>query len=148
MTYAGDLRPPSLSLWVAGVPKPQGSLRNFKVGKAHITVHANHDDLMIWRNAITREASQMWGDHPLLDEPASIVLYFYLPRPVSAPKKRKFPERKPDLDKLIRAVLDSLTGIVLADDARIVSIGAHKLYAVEHPTGCRIELWPMTEVNP
>ena len=35
---------------------------------------------------------------------------------------------KPDIDKLCRAVLDSLTGIIYADDSQVVSLVATKAY--------------------
>lgn len=63
----------------------------------------------------------------LLDGPLHLQLRFYLPKPKSAPKRRRtWPDRKPDLDKLIRAVADGLTGVLYTDDARIVSIMALK----------------------
>jgi hypothetical protein len=36
---------------------------------------------------------------------------------------------KPDLDKLVRAVGDALTGILYRDDAQIVSLNASKRFA-------------------
>ena len=43
---------------------------------------------------------------------------------------RQLPSVSPDLDKLIRAVGDSLTDSgVVTDDSRIVRISARKLYA-------------------
>ena len=38
------------------------------------------------------------------------------------------PPRRPDLDKLCRACLDSLTGIVWRDDAQVVRLEASKGY--------------------
>jgi Holliday junction resolvase RusA-like endonuclease len=35
----------------------------------------------------------------------------------------------PDLDKLIRAILDALTGVVWRDDGQVVDIVASKVYA-------------------
>ncbi len=136
-----------LTVFVPGIPKPQGSMRHIRMGKATVTVHADHDNLIVWRHAVAHEVNQVWGDTPVLDEPVALTLYFYLPRPKSAPKKRLHPDRLPDLDKLVRAVLDSLTGIVLADDARVVSLGAIKNYAVDRPSGCHINLWPMRAVD-
>ena len=38
---------------------------------------------------------------------------------------------KPDTDKLIRAIGDSLTGIVVRDDSRFVILQARKMYGIE-----------------
>jgi crossover junction endodeoxyribonuclease RusA len=62
-----------------------------------------------------------------IDEPLELSVIFYLPRPKTA--TRDFPAVMPDLDKLIRAVGDSLSGLVYVDDSRIVSISAQKRYA-------------------
>jgi len=51
-----------------------------------------------------------------------------MPKPASV--KRSLPSVSPDLDKLIRAVGDSLTDSgVVTDDSRIVRISARKVYA-------------------
>jgi Holliday junction resolvase RusA-like endonuclease len=39
------------------------------------------------------------------------------------------PTVPPDLDKLIRAVLDGLTGVAYKDDGQVVRITAVKIYA-------------------
>lgn len=41
---------------------------------------------------------------------------------------------KPDIDKLCRAVLDALTGILYHDDAQVVSLNASKRYGVASMT--------------
>ena len=60
--------------------------------------------------------------------PVSIVMDFYLARPVSIPKKRREMVVKPDLSKLIRSTEDAMTGIVYADDAQIVEMTVKKHY--------------------
>lgn len=49
--------------------------------------------------------------------------------------------RKPDLDKLQRALFDALTGICYVDDAQVARVNATKMYS-EHP-GVRVTLWQM-----
>ena len=44
------------------------------------------------------------------------------------PSAPRHPGRKPDLDKLVRAVFDSLTSIVWIDDAQVVRLTAMKRY--------------------
>jgi crossover junction endodeoxyribonuclease RusA len=129
-----------LDISVPGLPKPQGSMKAFKMGDRVRMVHNNHGDLATWRAAVTGAAAEAWGSQPLLDEAVGLRLTFRLPRPASAPKKRIYPDRLPDLDKLVRAVLDSLTGVVITDDARVVSIEATKAYASGLPIGCTILL--------
>lgn len=139
----------ALTLYVSGLPRPQGSMRAMTVGGRARIFHADHDDLAVWRGAITHDAAALWGQTPPLDGPVFVHLYFYLPRPASAPKRRQRPDRRPDLDKLARAVLDSLTGVVFTDDARVVQLLAGKYYASDEPPGVRIQCGPLeTEIVP
>lgn len=45
---------------------------------------------------------------------------------------------RPDLDNLVKLVLDALNGIAYADDAQIVRIHAFKKYSEEYPNGATI----------
>lgn len=74
--------------------------------------------------------------------PSTVVIDFYLPRPASAPKHRTLPDRRPDLDKLIRSTLDALTTAgAIEDDARVVEVIARKHYALDRP-GAKICITP------
>jgi crossover junction endodeoxyribonuclease RusA len=126
--------------FVPGEPKPQGSMNGFSLGGRIQIVHAKSTDLAVWRHAVTATAFDLWGENPALDEPVAVFLDFFLAKPKSATKKRYLPDRRPDLDKLTRAVLDALTGIVFVDDARIVTLLAHKFYASGRPTGVAISV--------
>jgi Holliday junction resolvase RusA-like endonuclease len=54
---------------------------------------------------------------------------FVFQRPKSLPKKVWLNTKRPDLDKLIRAVLDGLANVIIPDDAQVISIGSKKRYA-------------------
>lgn len=67
---------------------------------------------------------------------------FNLRKPVSYPKSIVHATRKPDLDNLVKGVLDGLVmGGVLDDDNCITDIQMMKRYAeADHPPGVEIEL--------
>ena len=114
-----------VSLSVTGNPASQGShaIMNGRI------VQVNSSKHKAWRKAIVQEAiATLPDDWQPIDEPCELIVNFYMPKPASV--KRSLPTVSPDLDKLIRAVGDSLTdsGIVI-DDSRIVRISARKLYA-------------------
>ena len=114
-----------VSLSVTGNPASQGShaIMNGRI------VQVNSSKHKAWRKAIVQEAIAILpNDWQPIDEPCELIVNFYMPKPASV--KRSLPTVSPDLDKLIRAVGDSLTdsGIVI-DDSRIVRISARKLYA-------------------
>lgn len=86
-----------------------------------------------WREAVA-EAGRIWrAEHagPLFDGPLRLYARFFMPRPKSLPKRVTRPIKKPDLSKLARSVEDSLTNVVIEDDARIVDLFARKFFAVD-----------------
>lgn len=122
-----------LEMWVDGVPIPQGSKSVFR-GRL---VEAN-PKLKGWRATVTAAAVTELGGRDGFDPDLSlfILLDFYLPRPRTVLRPR--PNVKPDGDKLIRAVCDSLTAArVWADDSRVVVHHSEKWYADDKP-GVRV----------
>lgn len=116
-----------ISFQVHGLPIPQGSTRAWVVhGKPIITSSAK--GLATWRRLVA-DVAQDYAPAEPWDGPVGIELHFGLPKPKSAPKrKRVWPDKRPDLDKLTRAVLDALTYVVFADDSQVVEIRASKDY--------------------
>lgn len=94
-----------------------------KVINGHV-IHAKGSALAAWRSGIALAARNA-GVFPSL-EPIHIEIKFYLPKPRTV--KRDEPTVPPDLDKLIRGVLDGLTAIAYRDDAQVTSIVAQKAY--------------------
>lgn len=133
------MTPPARPWFVYGPPVPQGSTRAFVVkGKARVT----HDNAKVkpWRQEIAATARA----HGVRVQagPMTLVATFWLPRPLSRPKRASAPDRRPDLDKLVRAVLDALTGIAWHDDGQVVAITATKEYAMaEQPVGTELCVW-------
>jgi Holliday junction resolvase RusA-like endonuclease len=114
-----------VSLSVTGDPASQGShaIINGRI------VQVNSSKHKAWRKAIVQEAiNTLPSGWVPIDEPCELIVAFYLPKPKTV--TRSLPSVSPDLDKLVRAVGDSLTDSgVVADDSRIVRISARKLYA-------------------
>jgi len=116
------------------MPAPQGS-KSFKgISKAgHAILAESSKAVKPWRQDVFIAAHEEMGkEHsgvelPLFRGPISITMVFTLPRPKSAPKSRLYPDRKPDLSKLVRSTEDALTNAgVIEDDARIVHLIAKK----------------------
>ena len=63
-----------------------------------------------------------------------LVFIFNKPKTV----KRNEPYVRPDLDKLIRAVLDGLTGVAYEDDQQVVRLTAQKAYGETEGVHIRI----------
>ena len=145
----------NVSFTVHGVPVPQGSKRALvhrSTGRAVVIEQggARHRD---WRADVKAAArgAMGWGEHPCLTGPVGVSICFTVPKPKSAPKTRRtWPDKRPDLDKLVRAVLDAITGEVIADDAQVVGMILTKTFPGEPDIfgergldwpGCRVMVW-------
>ena len=121
------MSPKALAFEVRGVPAPQGSTRGFLVG-GKIRITTANRGLAVWRRLVS-DVAQQHAPNPLWEGPLAVTLLFRLPEPKRLPRRcRSWPDRRPDLDKLCRACLDSLTGIVWRDDAQVVRLDASKDY--------------------
>lgn len=124
-----------LTIDVSGDPASQGS---------HSVIHGrivqvNSAKHKRWRNAVSFAALDLVTDGwELLDEPLELSVIFYLPRPKSV--TRTHPAVMPDVDKLLRAVFDSLSGIIYVDDSRIIRATAVKAYADARGPGASIRV--------
>lgn len=130
------------SLEIHGIPAPKGSMRPMIAGGRAVLVPGgspqNQKALRAWAKAVGEQARQQLGERsdPLYQGVAvEAQMLFRLPRPASHYGARGLlpsapPDHwhivKPDGDKLMRATLDALTGIVYDDDARIPVQGAVK----------------------
>jgi len=119
--------PSVIRFQVHGLPIAQGSLRSWVVnGKPVITSSAK--GLASWRRLVADVAQRFAPEEPW-EGPVEISLDFGIPKPKSAPKtKRVWPDKRPDVDKLCRAVFDALTYVIFADDSQVVKLQATKDY--------------------
>ena len=61
-----------------------------------------------------------------LQGPLYVSVSLYIKRPKSV--KREYPSVKPDADNYLKALLDSLNGVLWEDDAQCVDITVRKRY--------------------
>ncbi|UXE05395.1 RusA-like resolvase [Arthrobacter phage Renna12] len=144
-----------VGFWAAGVPIPQGSKRigRNRATKKPILIDDNDAVLKPWRDLVAGEARKAIGGAAPLDGPLGVDLTFYMPRPAGHYKADGVSLRasapplwaavKPDVDKLERAVFDSLTaGGLWVDDARACIARKSKQYAdLPHQAGVYVAVW-------
>jgi len=131
----------AVTITITGIPRPGGSktaFRNKYSGKVNMVDSGKGNTG--WKTLVAYTARQQYQGQPL-DGPLRVMATFFMPRPrghfnakgilkASAPT---FPTTKPDATKLWRSTEDALSGVLWVDDARIVSQGQAKVYAVGQP---------------
>jgi crossover junction endodeoxyribonuclease RusA len=120
-----------LSFTVYGVAQPQGSTKAFMPkGARYPVVTSDNPQLKGWRQLVAEGASAaLQGVGMNTDGPVSVEAHFFLPRPKSLGIKTKSHLTRPDIDKLSRALLDALTGVIWRDDSQVVTLLVSKKYA-------------------
>lgn len=130
-----------LLVTVEGRPAPQGSKR--PIGNGRFVEASKY--LKPWRDAVILALKQNQEDvqniHKFIG-PVKVDITFFLERPKQP--KWPYPATTPDIDKLIRAVLDSVTQAgIWEDDCQVVELHAKELWAGSstdsYPVpGCRL----------
>lgn len=127
-------------LFVPGDAAPQGS-KSFKgIRKGRAVLVESSKALGPWRERVAL-AAHTAGVRPLVGA-VTVELEFVRPRPASTPKSRT-PDavKKPDLDKLVRAIFDALEGVAYSGDAQVTDLHASKRIAeIAEAPGVRITI--------
>ena len=132
-----------LTFEVLGSPVAQGSMIAIsnKRGGRPMLKYTNESDLKAWRKRVERAArfaAATVGGFPKIDRALGLSATFWLERPISV--TRVYPTVPPDLDKMVRAIGDALSGIVYQDDKQLTTISAIKRYAAGFPPCAVLEI--------
>lgn len=150
----------SLKATVMGPPCTYGSKRAFMVKGRPVLVNQNHKNLRTWQDAMRQAMSAAVYAEKILDfdsPPAvRICVDVYLARPKSHYGKRGLhswalttrPTKKPDMDKVLRAVADCGTGIWYGDDSQVVEMTARKWWADSSPERTEVTCEGCTDAPP
>lgn len=137
--------PESLAIFVRGLPAPQGSKRIITPKHGRPVMVEASKAARPWRQLLAGELGRAFGELRATDlaapwdGPVDVRLVFHLLRPRTV--KRQWPCVSPDVDKLVRSVLDALqlAGVV-RDDAQVVRLVATKIYS--DTPGVRVSVQP------
>jgi len=91
-----------------------------------------------WEQLVAEQAQTVAAEGAFFG-PIVVAVTFALPRPLGLPQKIRHHVKHLDLDKLVRSVLDALTGVLYLDDKQVVEVHARKYYAVP-PDGPRARI--------
>ena len=124
--------------FAVGLPAPQGSKTRMPNG---FMVEAGRKKLEPWRTAVANAARTQQERIGTVAGPVSVDLQFRFP-PVKSDPHRARHCTKPDIDKLVRATLDSLVHArLLGDDSQVWRLSASKRYAFDgEQVGCQVRV--------
>lgn len=135
----------NLDYMVIGTPKPQSRPRFFRNKAGYMGTYSPKTD---WFNLVyseTLKQKQKYLPNKKLDKALRVELIFFMPIPQSLSKKKKEKlehssvAKKPDIDNLVKAVMDAINYTNLwEDDSQISSLEAIKIYSKE--PRCRITI--------
>jgi Holliday junction resolvase RusA-like endonuclease len=139
LNVLGELELDVVAFVVDGTPAPQGSKTVGRSGAGASFVREDNPALEPWRNAVAARAREAMAGRAPLAGPLELDVAFLFARPKGhyrtgryvgrlKPSAPMYCDKRPDLDKLVRAVGDAITGIVVVDDAAIVEVRARKAY--------------------
>ena len=118
---------------VPGEPRGKGRPRFTKDGHAY-----TDSETRAYEKKIVAYYRQTFGGFRWPDDAfVSVEVTAHYPIPKSATKSalsamqdgRLLPSRKPDIDNVLKIVLDALNGVAYKDDSRVVRVSASKVYS-------------------
>ena len=137
-----------MTFTVYGLPQPKGSMKYIGHHGGKPRLKSTSKGLPAWDEAVHWEAVKACGTTPapFFPGPVRVRIVFTMPRPASSPKSRMYPDTKPDIDKLARAVLDSMKRAgVYVDDSRVCSLIADKRFPLDPLPITRYNAWELLD---
>jgi len=126
-----------IHITIEGTARPQGSKRH--VGKGRMVESSKY--VADWRTWVRHNARDEMRSRPLIIGPVQIAILFQFDRPKKhstatglRPDAPLWHTNKPDADKLLRAILDALTGVCFRDDSQVAYCLVRKQYATAAQT--------------
>lgn len=126
-----------IEIFIPGPVKGKARARTVRNKYNGKTVSYTPDGTVLYENLI-KELYLNKSGH-FFEGPLEIIVEASFAPPKSASKKKAgqmlsgevVPEKKPDIDNIIKVVCDALNGIAYHDDKQIISVTAKKQYAAK-----------------
>lgn len=125
----------SLSFTIPGPPRGKGRPKFARRGK-FVSVYTD-DKTASYENLAKLAAERALAGRGPTAAPVCVKVVAFVAIPKSGSKAARAamlanearPSKKPDLDNIVKAVLDGINGVVFVDDAQVVELSAAKLYS-------------------
>lgn len=146
----------SIAIFLAGPPATKGSVKFFQARSGRVGLRNDNERTASWSKSLAwlarAKINQQHG-HPTY-APFEVMVRVTLERPnghFTRGRKRVLRDdapwtvtKRPDVDKVLRAVLDALTGVMWHDDSMVVRAEIAKRWAEPgEEAGTHVEVsWP------
>lgn len=120
---------------VPGDPRGKGRPRFTKSGHTYTDSETRAYEEKIIAYYRKSFGGYRWPDEAFIR--VKVIAHYQIPKratkaAIASMQARKlFPSRKPDIDNVLKIVLDALNGVAYKDDSRVVSVEAEKVYSFE-----------------
>lgn len=128
-----------------GKDRPRFNMRSGKVYTPSTTTQFERVVAQCYRT----QGGNCFDSQPVM---LSVVLFYKLPQSLSRRRKDAMLEKKeppmvkPDIDNVVKIVMDALNGVAYDDDKQVVRQYAEKRYTDDDPyLAVRVSLYPMTQ---
>ena len=119
-------------------------------GHNRLILTSDNPKLRSWRQEVSKAAlvamKEAGTERIVKGTPISLRATFSFALPKSSKKGRIWKTERPDLDKLLRAISDSLSGICFDDDSQIVTARVSKFFDL--PERVHIQIAPVSLFMP
>ena len=130
----------AIEFTIPGAAAPQGSKRAIRLRTGRTVLVESSARVKPFRAVAALAATEAWRRPPTADA-VGLEVAFRFVRPKSHHKAdgslrdgAPLTPGKPDIDKLLRALLDALTGVIYVDDLQVACIWATKEYGARAET--------------
>lgn len=130
---------------IPGPPRGKGRPKFARRGN-FVTTYTD-DKTASYENLVTLACREVMCGGPPIEGPVRLRVNAMFSPPASASKAKKLDmmtgrvgvTKKPDLDNVVKAVLDGLNTVAFVDDAQVVHLEARKEYAAHPCVWVRVE---------
>ena len=133
-----------ISLNLNITPRPKGRPRFSNAG-AFVRAYTD-TKTRSYEKELRKIIREQYDGDLLEDRAYYLKIIFNLKRPKSVPKSKRFhPIVKPDIDNLVKSVMDAMNGIVYKDDSIICELSTSKKYTSEESEGIIVTIHELME---
>lgn len=136
--YEGIKEMQSICFTIPGKPQGKARARTFYNPKTKGMSSMTPEKTVLYENLISTCYLQAAGEERFSDEDYLLVriqAYFELAKSISKKKREEMlqgmilPAKKPDIDNIVKSVLDALNQVAYRDDTQVVELHVRKQYS-------------------